>query len=150
MAEPPPLWVCPRCRRSFATRNQTHSCRALGELDTHFAGKDPAVRATFDRLVEAVRGLGSFDVLPEKSRIAFHLRMSFAAFTPRKHWLDGHVVLAERLDSPRFTKVEIYSPRNVLHAFRLRTPAEVDAEVLDWLTRAYDVGRQHHLIGPSN
>jgi hypothetical protein len=61
------------------------------------------------------------------------------------HWLDGHVVLAERLESPRFTKVEVYSPRNILHAFRLREPAEVDAEFVDWLTRAYAVGRQHHL-----
>ncbi|GAA1610258.1 hypothetical protein GCM10009789_75780 [Kribbella sancticallisti] len=71
--------------------------------------------------------------------------MSFAAFTPRRHWLDGHVVLAERLDSPRFTKIEVYSPRNILHAFRLHTPTEIDAEVIDWLTRAYAVGQQHHL-----
>lgn len=141
----PPLWVCPRCGRTFANRNQSHTCRALGDLDAQFTGKDPAVRDTFDRIIGVFAGLGPVSVLPEKTRIALHARMSFAAFTPHIHWLDGHVVLAERLESPRFTKVEVYSPRNILHAFRLREPAEVDAEFVDWLTRAYAVGRQHHL-----
>ncbi|MFC5265330.1 DUF5655 domain-containing protein [Kribbella qitaiheensis] len=139
------LWTCEKCGRTFANRNQSHTCRALGDLASHFDGKDPAVRETFDRIVEVVQGLGPVEVLAEKTRIALHARMSFAAFTPRIHWLDGHVVLAERLDSHRFTKVEVYSPRNVLHAFRLRSPSEVDAEVIDWFTRAYAVGRQQHL-----
>ncbi|TCM50282.1 DUF5655 domain-containing protein [Kribbella sp. VKM Ac-2568] len=138
------LWSCERCGRRFANRNQSHTCRALGDLASHFHGKDPAVRETFDQIVEVVQGLGPVEVLAEKTRIALHARMSFAAFTPRIHWLDGHVVLAERLDSDRFTKVEVYSPRNVLHAFRLRAPSEVDAEVIDWLTRAYAVGRRQH------
>ena len=145
MSELPELWRCPQCGRTFANRNQSHTCRVLGDLDAHFTGKDPAVRETFDRIVRIGAGLGPFEVLPEKSRIAFHARMSFAAFMPRLHWLDGHVVLAERLESPRFTKVEVYSPHNILHAFRLHSPTEVDSEFADWLTRAYAVGRQQHL-----
>ncbi|GAA0937170.1 hypothetical protein GCM10009554_25250 [Kribbella koreensis] len=140
-----PLWTCPTCGRTFANRNQTHTCRPLGDLDTHFTGKDPTVRETFDRVVAVVRALGPVEVLPEKTRIALHVRMSFAAFTPRLHWLDGHVVLAEQLNSPRFTKIEVYSTHNILHAFRLHTPADVDTEVTNWLTDAYAVGHQHHL-----
>jgi hypothetical protein len=145
VSELPELWRCPQCDRTFANRNQSHTCRALGDLDAHFTGKDPAVRETFDRVVRVVAELGPFEVLAEKSRIALHARMSFAAFTPRIHWLDGHVVLAERLESSRFTKVEVYSTHNILHAFRLRSPAEVDSEFADWLTRAYAIGLQHHL-----
>jgi len=84
------MWRCPDCGRTFANRNQTHTCAALGDLD-------------------------------------------------------GHVVLAGRLDSPRFRKVEVYSPRNVLHAFRLASPDDVDAEVAAWLAAAYRVGEQRHL-----
>jgi hypothetical protein len=141
------LWTCPACGRSFANRNQSHACQALGDLDRHFAGKDPAVRQTFDRLLEAVRGLGPVTVLPEKTRIALQVRMSFAALMPRQRWLDGHVVLARQVASPRFRRVDVYSPRNVVHAFRLRSPAEVDAEVRGWLAEAYAVGEQRHL-GP--
>ena len=103
------------------------------------------MRETFDRVLTAVRRLGPVDVLPEKTRIALHVRMSFAAFSPRKRWLDGHVVLARRVESPRFKRIYVVSPRNVVHEFRLASPAEVDTEVEAWLQEAYGVGEQRHL-----
>lgn len=140
-----PLWTGPRCGRTFANRNQTHTCAALGDLQRHFAGVDPAVRETYDRVLERVGSCGPVDVLAEKTRIALHVRMSFAAFMPRRHWLNGHLILARRVDSPRFRKIEVYSPRNVLHAFRLHGPDEVDGEFAAWLAEAYETGRQRHL-----
>lgn len=140
-----PLWVCPKCGRSFANRNQTHTCRPLTDLEDHFRDKSPQVRATFDAILEAVERLGPVTVLSEKTRIAFHTRMSFAAFMPKRDWLNGHLVLARRIDSPRFTRIEVFSPRNVLHAFRLGSPKEIDAEFVGWLAEAYQVGGQHHL-----
>jgi uncharacterized protein DUF5655 len=71
--------------------------------------------------------------------------MSFAQVTPRRGWLDGHVVLARRLVHPRFRKIETISPRNHLHHFRLTTPAEIDGEFRAWLREAYAVGRREHL-----
>src|SRR6185312_8563000 len=139
-----PLWRCPKCGRSFANRNQTHTCSHV-RLAEHFAGREPQVVATFRRLVAAARKSGPVKVLPEKTRIAFQVRMSYAAFTLRRRWVDGHVVLARKLDSSRFTRIEYFSPRNQLHAFRLRGPAEVDDEVESWLAEAYLVGEQKHL-----
>ena len=103
------------------------------------------VRATFDRVLDVVSQFGPVTVLPEKTRIALHVRMSFAAFVPRLRWLDGHLVLARRVESTRFRRIETYSARNVLHAFRLAAPAEVDEEFAGWLAEAYAVGGQHHL-----
>ena len=116
------LWTCPRCGRTFATTNQTYTCAPLGDLDEHFRGKDPSVRAIFDLLRAHVEPV---EVLAERTRIAFHIRMSFAAFMPRRHRLDGHLILARSATHPAFVKVEVYSPRNVLHAFRLSEPPEV-------------------------
>jgi hypothetical protein len=142
---PGDLWVCPSCARGFAARNQAHACRTLGDLDRHFRDKDPEVRRAFDAVLAEVRRLGPVTVLPESTRIALQVRMSFAAFVARRHWLDGHVVLARRLEHPRFRRVEEYSSRNVVHAFRLSGPDEVDADVRSWLAEAYEVGCQHHL-----
>ena len=139
------MWKCPRCGRSFANRNQTHTCAPLRSLEEHFSGKPPEVRAIFERALVLARRNGPFEVLPEKTRIALHARMSFAAFAPRRAWLDGHVVLARRRESPRFRRVESFSPRNHLHAFRLASVEEVDEEVADWLAEAYAVGLQRHL-----
>ena len=141
------MWACPDCGRTFANRNQTHTCAPLGGLDRHFAHASPAVRAAFDRVVVAARRLGPVEVLPEKTRIALHVRMSFAAFMPRRHWLNGHLVLARPVDSPRFLRVETYSPRNVVHTFRLTSPADVDDEFVAWLAEAYQVGAQKHRHG---
>ena len=85
------------------------------------------------------------DVLPERTRIALHVRMSFAALMPRRRWLDGHLVLARRVDGSRFRRIEVYSPRNVLHVFRLTVPDDVDAEFTAYLAEAYGVGAQEHL-----
>jgi hypothetical protein len=48
---------------------------------------------------------------------------------------------------PRFRRVETFSPRNHLHAFRLTTPGEIDDEFRAWLAEAYRVGKQEHLPG---
>jgi len=138
------MWTCPECGRGFANRNQSHFCSHV-RLDEHLKGREPNVVATFQRLLKAAEKNGTVTVLPEKTRIAFQVRMSFAAFTLRKRWVDGHVVLARRLDSPRFRRIEYISPRNQVHVFRLEGPSEVDAEVEAWLAEAYSVGEQKHL-----
>jgi Domain of unknown function (DUF5655) len=138
------LWTCPRCGRRFAARNQTHTC-GVRSLEEHFAGKPPEIRRIFDRIVALAERNGPLEVIPEKTRIALHARMSFAALQPRRRWVDGHVILARRRDEPRFRRVETFSPRNHLHAFRIEREDEVDDEVAGWLAEAYDVGMQRHL-----
>jgi hypothetical protein len=46
---------------------------------------------------------------------------------------------------PRFLRIQELSPRNVLHAFRLASAADIDAEFVTWLAEAYRVGAQEHL-----
>jgi hypothetical protein len=139
------MWRCPDCRRQFANRNQSHACGRY-TLASHFEGRPKAVRAIFDRLLTIAEKNGPVTVLPEKTRIAFHVRMSFAAFVIRRNWVDGHVVLARRLENPRFRRIETFSPRNHLHAFRFESVDDIDNEVAAWLAEAYRVGEQRHLM----
>jgi len=147
MTARPPLWKCRDCGRVFANRNQSHSC-GRHDLKHHFEGKPPEIRALFDQVVATLKTIGPVRVLPEKTRIAFQVRMSFAQVTPRSKWLDGHVVLARRLESPRFRSVQTFSPRNHLHVFRIARPEEIDEEFRAWLAEAYKVGCQEHLKPP--
>ncbi len=138
------LWHCPKCKREFANRNQSHACAALRTLADHFRGKPPELRALFNHFVRAVRAIGPAKILPEKTRIAFQTRMSFAQISPRRQWLDGHLVLARRVDSPCFRRVDTISPRNHVHHFRLTGAEQIDDEFRAWLAEAYAVGRQAH------
>ena len=140
----PALWRCDACGREFANRNQSHAC-GRHELEDHFRGRKPEIRQLFDRAAAVIEAIGPVRILPEKTRIAFQVRMSFAQLTPKRNWIDGHVVLARRLEHPRFTRIETFSPRNHLHAFRLRQLSDIDADFRAWVEEAYAVGRQDHL-----
>jgi hypothetical protein len=139
-----PLWQCPKCKRNFANRNQSHFC-GNHDLEHHFEGKAGEVREIYEAVLKAIKRCGQVTVLPEKTRIAFQVRMSFAQLTTRSKWVDGHVVLARRFEQPRFRKIETFSPRNHVHHFRLMSVADVDAEFESWLAEAYAVGEQKHL-----
>jgi hypothetical protein len=138
------LWKCPGCGRRFANRNQSHAC-SRHSLREHLQGRSPQPLAIYREFVKKVKRCGPVVVLPEKSRIAFQVRMSFAAISFRRDGLNGHVVLARRLENPRFTRIESISPRNHVHHFRLRSLADLDADLQTWLREAYRVGQQRHL-----
>lgn len=137
------LWRCDACGRAFANRNQSHAC-GRHDLDHHFTGKSPIVRAIYDRFLAMLESFGPVTVLPEKTRIAFQVRMSFAQLTVRRRWVNGHFVLARRAEHALFAKVESFSWRNHTHHFRLDSPEEVDS-LRDVAREAYAVGRQKHL-----
>jgi uncharacterized protein DUF5655 len=136
------MWTCPDCGRAFANRNQTHTCAPLRSLDDHLEGKPPEIAEIVTRAIACARECGEVTVLPEKTRIALAARMSFAALMPRRRWVDGHVVLARRLEDPRFTRIETFSPRNHLHAFRLVSVDDVDERFRAWMREAYQAGRK--------
>jgi hypothetical protein len=138
------LWRCRKCGRRFANRNQTHTCAALHDLDHHFDGRDPIVRELFDLVVTAVHSIGPVTILPEKTRIAFQVRMSFAQVTPRKRWLDGHVVLARRLSTLGFEDRDVLAAESPARIPPER-PGDVDATFVAWMREAYAVGAQRHL-----
>jgi hypothetical protein len=138
------MWTCPGCGRRFANHHQTHTCAVLGRYDDHFLRCDPIIREIADRVLAIVSALGPVVVLPQRTRIALQNRMSFVALMPRRRWLNGHLVLARRIDSPRFLRIEEFGPTNVLHAFRLSSPGDVDEEFTQWLQESFRVGRQLH------
>lgn len=139
-----PLWRCPECGRGFANRNQVHSCSNVS-LQSHFTGKSEKVRELFDELSALIKKSGPVKVLPEKTRIAFQVRMSFIAVQVRRNYLIGHFVFGRRIENPRFLRVETFSPRNHLHAFRINSLSDLDDEFRGWIREAYAVGEQKHL-----
>lgn len=144
MTDRSPLWRCPKCRRPFANRNQTHFC-GRHSLDAHFAGKPPAIKRIYRRFVTALREFGPVKILPEKTRIAFQVRMSFAQLTPRRQWIDGHLVLARPTPAACIRKIETFSRRNHVHYFRLASVEDITPELVALMRDAYAVGEQKHL-----
>ncbi|HLF27307.1 MAG TPA: DUF5655 domain-containing protein [Anaerolineae bacterium] len=140
-----PLWTCPKCGRPFANRNQSHSCGRY-TVAAHLKGKSERAIALYNQFERCVKACGPVSIVPAKTRIGFQVRMIFAAVNKLSdRQLDAHVILARRLEHPRFTRIESLAPRSHVHHFRLRSVAEIDAEVAGWLREAYRVGKQEHL-----
>ncbi|MCG8436205.1 MAG: DUF5655 domain-containing protein [Gammaproteobacteria bacterium] len=140
------LWQCPQCGEKFTTANQWHSCGRF-ELDDLFAGCEPSTRRLYDRFVELVEKCGPVTIIPQKTRIAFQVRMRFAAIMPRKRYLRGHLVLARRREEPFFSRIQKYSPQNHVHEFRLDEDEQLTGAFSDCIQEAYEVGEQEHLDG---
>jgi hypothetical protein len=139
-----PMWRCPVCRRHFANRNQSHSCGRY-KLRSHFQGKPPAIRRLYNLFVTQVRHFGPVIILPEKTRIAFQVRMSFAAIQVQASKIIGHLVLAHRHDRPIFHRIDSISRQNHVHHFRLKRPEDLNEELRGFIAEAYAVGQQRHL-----
>lgn len=138
------MWTCPRCGRQFANRNQSHACGGW-TVDDHLREASPEVAGLFHRFVELVERCGPVTLAPTKTRIGFKVRMTFAAVSLRRDRIDGHVILARRLEDPRFVEIVSLGARSHQHRFRLASTEELDDQVLGWLREAYAVGRQEHL-----
>jgi len=132
-----PVWICPTCGRPFARRNQSHSCGG-GFVRQYLEGKPPEAIALYRRFAELVRRCGPVAILPGPHGIAFQVRTSFAAIDRLTAGaLSAHVVLDRTLDHPRFTRVDVRSPRHRVHHFRVAGLDELDDEVAGWLAEAY-------------
>ena len=64
----------------------------------------------------------------------------------RKDGLVCSFWLKREIGSPRFTKVELLGRRDWVYQFVLREEVELDDEVRGWMEKAYEVGRQSHLV----
>lgn len=62
-----PMWTCPKCGRSFANLNQSHTCGTLRSIDDHLAGKPGQVVDIFRTFAAAVEACGPAQILAEKT-----------------------------------------------------------------------------------
>ncbi|MGB7202110.1 MAG: DUF5655 domain-containing protein [Pyrinomonadaceae bacterium] len=139
------LWNCPKCGRPFVKPNHLHSCGEYS-VELFLSGKPPEAIALFERFREMVEACGPVTIAPAKTRIGFQARMIFAAVNRLSHHgMRCHLIFAQRIEHPRFTRIDELGPRSFVNHFEIRSVEELDAEVADWLAEAYKVGRQEHL-----
>ena len=108
--------------------------------DALFAGKDAVVRAIYDRLIEALLGLGPFQQEPKKTSIHLVRNAGFAGVHPRKSYIYLNLRMDHAIESTRISKTEQVSKNRYHNEIKIASPDEVDAELLGWLAEAYALG----------
>jgi hypothetical protein len=77
-----PLWTCPRCGKSYVTRNMWHSCVVV-PLESHFVGR-PRARERYDAVLSFLEADGPITVSVSKTRIELMTRARFAGVRVRR------------------------------------------------------------------
>jgi hypothetical protein len=131
-----PLWRCPKCGKTFITRNIWHSCRRY-DLKTLFEDCAPHVFRLYRKLESMIRTCGPVTVNVQKSGIAFQVRVRALGCVPRKSYLRVGFAFVHPRRHPRFIKIESYTPRFHAHWIRVQSEEELDAEVMEWIREAY-------------
>jgi len=106
-------------------------------VTSHFEGRDPAVRQVYGRILSAARKFGSFSEEPKKTSIHLVNRTAFAGVATRRSAVVLTIKSDRKIPSPRIHKSEQTSAHRFHHEVKLNLPAEVDAELMNWLREAY-------------
>lgn len=108
-------------------------------MKSHFTKRDPEVLATYRGLLEAARALGSVAEEPKKTSIHLVRDTAFAGAATRRSSLIVTLRSAKDIRSPRIEKREQTSANRWHVEVRLEKPADVDRQLTNWLTAAYDL-----------
>jgi hypothetical protein len=105
-----------------------------------FDQSDPAVRAIYERLLIRVRRIGPVAAQENKTSIHLKGRAAFAGVHPLKSRLDLNIVSAAPIADPRVRRREKVSASRYHNLVSLSTPRDVDAQLIEWLRSAYELG----------
>ena len=112
---------------------------AMPTIEQHFAGRAPAVRATYDRIVAAARSFGPVRQEPKKTSIHLARGTAFAGVATRKAALILTIKSATDIRSRRIIKREQASANRWHLEVRLDDPRQVDRELEGWLKKAFEL-----------
>lgn len=106
-------------------------------VDQHFKGKDPVVKAIYDRVLAEARKFGPVVEEPKKTSIHLVNMSAFAGVTARRNALILTIKSSSPIRDKRITKTEKVSVGRFHQEVKLTSPKEVDPLLIGWLLEAY-------------
>jgi len=106
-------------------------------VNDHFAGKDPAVRALYDKLLEVLNRFGPIIEEPKKTSIHLVNKSALAGVETRKSYLLLNIKADHKIDSPRVIKTDQPSANRFHLVVKIESLDDFDAELEGWLKEAY-------------
>ncbi len=106
-------------------------------LDGIYTGKKAHLRPIHEQLMAAIGRFGGFEIAPKKGYVSLRRKKQFAMLGPKTNErFELGLNLKETIDDPR---VKAQPPGGMCHYLvALTTPAEIDAELIAIVRRAYD------------
>ena len=104
-------------------------------VESHYAGRNPALRAAYDRVIDAVRAFGpDVELAPKKTYVSLRRRKQFGSVGPAAGMLEVCVNLPGHPATDRLRPISGMAT----HRVRIADASGLDDELVGWLRRAYD------------
>ena len=98
---------------------------------------DPLSASLYAALIQEVAQIGEHEIEEKLTSIHIVHGRAFLGVHPRKGALLVNIVLDHPLDTARLHRTEQVSASRWHHEILLHSPAELDAELVGWITGAY-------------
>lgn len=131
-------WTCPACDREFGRPHQSHTCMPGNSVDRTFARHPPEYRATYDEIVRYLRTLGPVHEDAVLVGVFLKHQRKLAEVRPKAKWLSLEVMLPRTVEDRRVSRRIDLPGGRCVHIIRLFASGDVDDQVREWLTEAYD------------
>ena len=131
-------WTCPRCDREFGKTKQSHTCIPGGSVDDTFRGKPPEQRAIYDAIAAHLKTLGRVHVDAVTVGVFLKTDRKLAELRPKSKWLSCNLYMLYEIDDARVARSLRLSSERFMNEIKLRTVDDVDEQVREWLTEAFD------------
>jgi len=130
-------WSCPACEREFARAHQSHVCVPGCTVDECFAGRPAYQRAGYDAVIAHLATLGPVHVDAVRVGVFLKHERKLAEIRPYARSLSVAFFLPRAVDHPRIARRYPAGDR-IVHFVKLTRIDELDDELRDWLTEAYE------------
>ena len=94
------------------------------------------MKSLFDLLIQKLEESGPFHLDAVKTSINLVSKHHFGGVRVRGTYLRVGFLAKQMIRSPRIMHTEVLGPTRFGHSLEIRTPADVDAELLRWLANA--------------
>ncbi len=135
-------WTCPKCKRVFGRKNQSHlTCEPGLTIDAYFGQAHRFERPIYDAVIDRIGELPGLIIDPLDIGILLKNGPMFAELRPKTKWTALGISLGRKVESSRWSRKVSSFGKKHFHVINMVDPSEVDDEVHEWLLEAY------HLAG---
>ena len=136
------LWQCPKCKREFKNRNQSHSCKSI-TLDKHFENK-PYARELFRYLKQEIENnIGPLKIETQPCCIHLVSNYTFGAVWALKDKIRIDFRTDFEINSKKTWKMIKMSSNRYLYYLDITDKKDIDKELLSWIKMAYDLNKNN-------
>ncbi len=135
------MWTCQECERRFGRTNQGHECAPAMSLEEYFSSGPEFERHIYEAVqahLDTIPGDPTYIEPVSVGLFCKHGSRTFLQLRTMTKWIAVGFVLHRKVDSDRLSRKVTGEGTRWYHVVNVRDPAEIDGQLCEWITEAYE------------